>query len=377
VANPQPASTQQEQTLPSTVDALALVVLVVYQGAETELVIGSGQLIRSAIKNPSEAPYLYGRLQTLAQQIRTRVRSQVADLAAKVVDEAARNGNLAAVRALKRISTAHPGVRVTTALLPHDRNSARFLAEDLARRLDAAAAKIVRFADDAYRAATVSAALSQILDRATPAEAQAQAWRELSAKGVTGFTDKAGREWTLSSYVEMATRTATQKAFNASHKDRLTQAGIVYFTISTTGRPCPLCAPWEGRVLADAGKGVATEDGYTFEIAATVEEATAAGLFHPNCKHTLSAYLPGTTVLRKNTWTKADEDQYKATQKLRAIERQIRSDRLVYASAVTDLEQARARQILRSRVAAAKTYADQNNLLYRARRTAIDLGNRP
>lgn len=365
----------QQQGLPATVDSLALAVVVVYQGAETELIVGSGRLIAQTIRSPDEAPYLLGRLQTLASSIRDRVRGAVLDLATQVVDEASRNGNLTAMREIRQL--AGTGTTLGPGLLPHDVNSARLMAEDLARRLDAAALRMTRFADDAYRAATTSAALAQILDKARPAEAQAQAWRELSAKGVTGFTDKAGREWNLSSYVEMATRTATQKAFNASHKDRLTQAGIVYFTISTTGRPCPLCAPWEGRVLADAGKGVATEDGFTFEIAATVEEATATGLFHPNCKHTLSAFLPGSTVLRKNTWTKADEDQYKATQKLRAIERQIRTDRLVYASAVTDLEKARARRSLREHVALAKAYADQNNLLYRARRTSIDLGNKP
>ncbi|WP_347134774.1 phage minor capsid protein, partial [Staphylococcus aureus] len=247
----------QQQGLPATVDSLALAVVVVYQGAETELIVGSGRLIAQTIRSPDEAPYLLGRLQTLASSIRDRVRGAVLDLATQVVDEASRNGNLTAMREIRQL--AGTGTTLGPGWLPHDVNSARLMAEDLARRLDAAALRMTRFADDAYRAATTSAALAQILDKATPAEAQAQAWRELSAKGVTGFTDKAGREWNLSSYVEMATRTATQKAFNASHKDRLTQAGIVYFTISTTGRPCPLCAPWEGRVLADAGKGVATE----------------------------------------------------------------------------------------------------------------------
>jgi predicted amidohydrolase YtcJ len=94
------------------------------------------------------------------------------------------------------------------------------VADDLSHRLDAAAVRITRFADDAYRAAVVSGAVTQALDNATPVEAAAQAWRELSAKGITGFTDKSGRNWNLASYVEMATRTATQRAYNASHRDR-------------------------------------------------------------------------------------------------------------------------------------------------------------
>jgi hypothetical protein len=107
----------------------------------------------------------------------------------------------------------------------------------------------------------------------------------------------------------MATRTATQRAYNASHRDRLTQAGITYFTISTTGRPCPLCAPWEGKVLADVGAGIATEpdasngDPVTFAVAATIEEATAAGLFHPNC-------FPGDVLVTSPTGVRAADSRW-------------------------------------------------------------------
>lgn len=380
---PQP---EEAQSLPQTVDSLAVLVVGVFAAAEQELIVVSAGLIREAMEAPPNSPprfMLYGRLQQAARQSAAHVRMQVHDLSEKVADEAARNGNLAAAREARAFGARYTLSGNTEQLLPHDVNSARLIAEDLGKRLDAAAQKITRFADDAYRAASVSSSLTQIMDKATPQEAQAQAWRELSAKGITGFTDARGRQWNLATYVEMATRTAAQKAYNASHRDRLTKAGVHYFTISTTGRPCPLCAPWEGRVLADRGAGEVTEPSargegsVTFSVAATVEEAVAAGLFHPNCKHTLTAYLPGVTLLQMNQWSAEDEAQYQNTQKLRAMERAVRGAKLQAAGAVTDLDRKRANAKARAIQAQIRDFTSQTGLLRRPRREQLDLGNKP
>jgi hypothetical protein len=182
----------------------------------------------------------------------------------------------------------------------------------------------------------------------------------------------------------MATRTAAQRAYNASHKDRLTLAGINYFTISTTGRPCPLCAPWEGKVLADRGAGEVTEPSasdsnqtVTFAVSATIEDATTAGLFHPNCKHTLVAYLPGVTQLHTNQWSADDEAAYQNTQKLRALERAVRAAKLQALGAVTPLDKQRATAAVRAGQARIKTFTDQTGLLRRRRREQLELSNKP
>ena len=380
-----PAQGQQE-TLPATVDSLAAAVVVVYAQEQDNLLIVSGRLVREALADPSQMPLLWGRLRRAAQEASQRVRARAYPMAQHVVDVASRNGNASAAREARALADRFTLPSKVTPLLPHDANSARFMTADLASRLDAAAARITRFADDAYRAATVSGSMEQILEhlgKATPQAAQAQAWRELTAKGISGFTDKSGREWNLASYVEMATRTATQRAYNASHRDRLTLAGINYFTISTTGRPCPLCAPWEGKVLADGGAGIATEpnartgEPFTFHVSATIEEATAAGLFHPNCKHTLTAFLPGATLLQTNQWSADDEAAYKDTQRLRALERAVRTAKLQAAAALTPLEKARALRTVREGQARIRDFTDQTGLLRRPRREQPHLGNRP
>ncbi|HKU01420.1 MAG TPA: phage minor capsid protein [Arthrobacter sp.] len=368
---------QEPDSLPVTVDAAAAAVVLVYADAEQSLLVRCAALIRDAVlagPGSRELASLYADLRRETERTAALLRSRSRALAAHVVGAGARNGNTAATRQVAKHSDVVP-------LLPHDVNSARLLAQDLDHRLTAASTRVARFADDAYRAATVAAALEQILPaKASPAEAQAQAWRQLVSRGITGFTDKAGREWNLTTYVEMAVRTATQRAYNASHRERLTLAGIHYFTISTTGRPCGLCAPWEGKVLADAGEGTVTEphagggDPVTFRVAGTVEEAMAAGLFHPNCKHTLTAYLPGVTVLRGNQWTVLDELNYRNTQTLRRLERAVRASKLQAAAALTPLEKARAMRDVREGQARIREFTARTGLLRRRQREQINNG---
>lgn len=378
----QPQQTPEQDSLPVTVDSLAAAVVLVYAGAEQGLITRSAVIVRDALAaGPGSVPMasLYSDLRREADRTSASVQAQVHTMAHAVADTAARNGNTAAAREIRAYAENLTGNVLD--LLPHDVNSARLMGQDLETRLSAAAHRITRYADDAYRAATVSAAAEQILPgKATPLEAQAQAWRELTAKGVKGFTDKAGREWNLSTYVEMAVRTATQRAYNASHRDRLTLAGIDYFTISTTGRPCGLCAPWEGRVLADRGAGEVTEphagaDGtVTFDVAATIEEATAAGLFHPNCKHTLTAYLPGVTILKPNAWSAMDELNYRNTQTLRALERDVRAAKLQADAALTPMDKARANRDARAAQARIRDFTNQTGLNRRRNREQLNLG---
>ena len=379
---------QTQESLPSTVDTMAAAVLIVYGAAEQRLIAGSAVLVRAAILNPALAPSLRGRLDRLALETSHEVMAKVHTLAAQVAATAARNGDTAADREIRGLErsvkdwTASP----VSKILPHDVTASAAIAEDLTSRLAAAAQRITRYSDDAYRAAVASGALVQInpardivrnsFSAATPQEAQAQAWRELSAKGVTGFTDKAGREWNLATYVEMATRTATQRAYNASHRERLTLAGITLFTPSTTGRPCPLCAPWEGKVLSDSGAGTVEVDGHTVEVAGTIEDAYAAGFGHPNCRHTILAFLPGFTVLKPNQWTEQDEANYRDTQKLRALERTVRQARQVQAAALTPTDRAAAGRDVRAAQANVRAFVNQSGLNRRTRREQLNLGNK-
>jgi hypothetical protein len=189
-----------------------------------------------------------------------------------------------------------------TAALPHAREAA----------LEARTGTI------AGRAATRLRAAQAALDR-------------LAGDGITGFVDTAGRRWQLASYTEMATRTiTTQAALNAT-LDRLADHGIDLVRVTDAPGECVRCRPWEGRVLSVSGRTA----GYP-----SLVEATAGGLFHPNCRHQVTAYLPGITRPLERT---ADPAGDQARQRTRALERRVRAWRRREAVALTPEAKVRAR----------------------------------
>ena len=91
------------------------------------------------------------------------------------------------------------------------------------------------------------------------------------------FVDRAGRKWENARYIQMLIRTTQQKVANQSRMDTCAENGYRLGRISDdAGNPCPLCIPWEGRIVSLAG---------TSKRFPSVEDAHDAGVFHPNCVH--------------------------------------------------------------------------------------------
>lgn len=77
----------------------------------------------------------------------------------------------------------------------------------------------------------------------------------------------------------------------------------------------------------------------------TLEEAKGKGLFHPGCRHSISAYQEGLTRPMTNT---ADPKGYEDSQQLRYYERQIRSWKRVGAAGFDDAAKAKAQAHVRA-----------------------------
>jgi hypothetical protein len=113
------------------------------------------------------------------------------------------------------------------------------------------------------------------------------------------------------------------------HVDQLAANGLDLVSVSNSPRERPLCEPWEGKVLSIGGTvagsierpSVTSDDMVKVVVAGTLDQARAAGFQHPNCRHSVSAYLPGATRLPEVT---AEPDGYVDQQRQRAIERSIR-----------------------------------------------------
>jgi hypothetical protein len=378
--------------LRAVIDAIAAAVVQRFAAAEQALIREVAAYARAGLAAPVGSAArldMLRRMRAVADRLSLQLCAQASQMAAQVTDTAHRRGAEAAIRRLTHLTTSHPDLlRILTAPQPepvtsHALASVTQIQMDLASRLWDASTRMTRFADDAYRAAIARAATTEVLTGMSPAAAQRMAWDELTSKGVTGFVDTRGRQWTLASYVEMATRTAVQRAYNTAHQDRMTSAGIHYFTVAPHAHPCPLCEPWEGAVLSDvhaAGETTtlsAVKDvPVTFTIAGTVDEARAAGLFHPNCSHTLVAFLPGVTKpIARPSWTKADQAAYDAAQHLRALERQVRAYKLQAEGALTPLEQRRAMAKARAVQARIREHVEAHGLVRRRRREQLNLGH--
>lgn len=231
------------------------------------------------------------------------------------------------------------------------------IALELSGRLDSTRTHVLRWTRDAYQEVVALQSAAPVLAGIdTRRTGSIEAWNRLLDRGITGFVDARGRNWQLSTYVEMATRTATMGAAIEAHNDQLTAVGIKLVRVSDVAGECPLCRPWEGKILTLTGTGArtlevphATDDGTVrVEVAGSLADARAAGLFHPQCRHSISAYLPGLTSALPTAGKTEDPDGNAARVELRSLERQARRARLREAGALDAESKAKARERLKA-----------------------------
>lgn len=150
---------------------------------------------------------------------------------------------------------------------------------------------IARLENDPYR----KLALEQILRQ----EAAGKPWikssqdlvKELETNGITGFTDKAGRKWSMQAYGNMAVRTTARQAEVAA---LLTFDEYDLWQITKVGTTCPVCAPLEGRVYSKSGTNpdyppLTVAFGKVDPYGSNDLSNTYLNI-HPNCLHSLVKY---------------------------------------------------------------------------------------
>jgi hypothetical protein len=250
------------------------------------------------------------------------------------------------------------------------------LAQELTQRMSSTHLHVLRWQDDAYREVMAQPAADVLIGTKTRLRAAQVAWEHLLSKGVTGFTDRRGRNWELASYTEMATRTTVAHAAVEGALDRFREAGINLVIVSNAPQECERCRPFEGKVLAIAGPAGTRvlehgiHDGFmvTVDVVATVAQAITAGLMHPNCRHSLSAYLPGVTKSPVHT---QDPQGDKDRQRLRYLERQLRKAKLKEAALVDPEAKAAAAAKVRAWQAKIRQHVKDTGLLRQSQREQI------
>lgn len=360
---------------PDVLDKVGDTIVATYERAELYLI----QVIRNALIKTGEEPE-WAMAQLLAiRQERYRVDGLVAELQtrspelwAQTVDEAYVRGVIQAEQELGQLTRAGffqaaPGETVINNM------AVQAIAAESVVAMTNVHRQILRRTEDAWRAIVKEATGYTITGAMTPQQAAQRAFTRMARDGMGFFIDKAGRKWGLDTYAEMAVRTATTRALLAGHTDTMVERGVDLVVVSAHPNPAPVCAPYERKVLSLTGQypsGTHRVNDAIVHVTATLSEAVDNGLLHPNCRHRFSAYVPGFTDLTPPT---PDEDHagYKATQKQRYLERQIRASKRMEAAAIDEHELRSAQQRRRNYQAQLRDHVDKHNLPRRRHREQL------
>lgn len=229
------------------------------------------------------------------------------------------------------------------------------LMKELDSRFDALDSEILRDANDAYRSIIGNVVALQSTGIMSTREAVKEALSNFADRGIAGFVDRAGRRWEMDSYANMAVRTGMMRASLQGLRDDMAAHGEHLVIITDHMDTCPLCRDWERKVLA-----VDSEGAKDIECEGLLSDAETAGLFHPNCLHAMTPYVPFLTdkegmKAAKGYSAAQDAEGYRNRQVQRYMERNVRRwkrqqaaatdpERERYCKAQVDRWQARLRQ---------------------------------
>ncbi|GAA2456996.1 phage minor capsid protein [Streptomyces macrosporus] len=363
---------------PDMAEDLARTVAVLYEEAELVLI----ERIRAALAAGLESP-LWAELKARAigdlaagvQAVIDALAADATDATRQAVAEAYQRGMQAAVAELGAVGVgqAAAAAEAVPAGAAVDR-----LAAAAVQETSSVHQRILRVSVDAYRDVITRASAAPLTGANTRRQAAQRALDKFAARGITGFIDARGRAWDMVTYAEMATRSAVGRAAVQAHTDRLGAAGIDLVRVSRAPEECPLCRPWEGKVLTRDGAGGArtvqvrhaTDDTrmLTVRVSGSLPEARTAGLLHPNCRHSVSAYFPG---LSRALEPVEQRGTYEQSQQQRYLERQVRAWKRKAAAALDEPARKRANAKVREYQARIRALTAETGLPRKSHREQI------
>lgn len=182
---------------------------------------------------------------------------------------------------------------------------------------------VLRMANDRYRKIIFNAQVMANTGAGTYAKAVDMATKDFLSAGINCIQYRNGRRVNIKSYAEMALRTANKRAYLQGEGAKRQEWGIYTVILNKRGNPCPLCAPFVGRVLIDdvwsggPKNGISPVTGVKYPL---LSEAIKKGLYHPNCRDAHTTYFEGISTPPENSQYTADEldelaERYNNTQK--------------------------------------------------------------
>jgi hypothetical protein len=252
-------------------DAQAKRLITLYDSAEKEILKEVNRLL---LKNPESYSLAWQKtLLQRVQQIRADLLKGSRDWCQEAIPDSYMKGvawanadPLAGTKTLAGFGAIH-------------QQAVETLADNAYSRLQDVNSVVGRRVDDVFRSVALEHAKGSVIGYATTKQTAKRIREDLAARGVCGFVDKAGHEWSLGRYAKVLAQETTNGAFRQGTINRLQEKGHDLVRLSSHSGSCPKCTPWQGRTFSLAGQDSEFP---------SIEEARSGGVFHVSCKHVLS-----------------------------------------------------------------------------------------
>lgn len=170
-------------------------------------------------------------------------------------------------------------------------------------------------------------------------------------KGLDCIIYKNGRRVNIATYAEMYLRTSNAKASLLAHGAVRDKLGVYTVRVSQHMNCSELCLDYQNTILIDdVFTNVSHEDAVKMSRKTGYSRLSVAienGLFHPNCRHTLSTWFPDKSSLPKALDIEQKDralSNYKKEQEQRGLESKIREWKRVAEGSLVEEDAAKAKK---------------------------------
>jgi hypothetical protein len=252
-------------------DAQAQRLITLYNQAEKEILREVNRLL---LKNPES--YSLAWQKTVLARVR-QIRNDLLDGARTWTQEAIQDSYLKGVSWADKDALA--GTILRAGFGGIHQQAVQVLAENTYSRFIGVDQIVGRRVDDVFREVALKSIKGSVIGYETTRQAAKRIKDDLAERGITGFIDRSGREWDMSTYAEMLATESTNQTFRQGTINRFEERGNDLVTVSEHAGSCEDCAQYEGEVFSLSGDS---------EEYPPLEDAIDGGLFHVRCKHVLS-----------------------------------------------------------------------------------------
>lgn len=202
----------------------------------------------------------------------------------------------------------------------------------------------LRYMDDVYRRTILRTAAAMTAGGMTLQQATDEATKDFLEQGINCVRYSNGRQVNIASYAEMALRTCTTRAMLLGEGRQRSRMGINTVLVSQYGACSDTCLPWQGKVYVDdVFQEYTGPTGGSFAVSLQGRQylrlsvAIRAGLFHPNCRHTITTWIEGVSRIPEPMDPAQIEKVSRLEQRQRTMERAVRKAKRL-AAGLTDPE---------------------------------------